>query len=176
MNWAHGTDPAGSLRHNHRIAGVLKQNGNLTRSCLYFLPQLEERVLDWQSSPASSLNSWFSVAPNWAELVLPALQYLAGESRGKVIFSVGSVSSSLPPTHPRLCPILLECSLTAYIHHDCLAPCGNGLCCPDMLLTYRSDLPAQGSQWFWVQHSLACVAYLWASISCSRAIQLLSVC
>ncbi|KAB0377285.1 hypothetical protein FD755_011729, partial [Muntiacus reevesi] len=46
------------------------------------LPLLEERVLDWQSSPASSLNSWFSAAPNWAELVLPALQYLAGESRG----------------------------------------------------------------------------------------------
>ncbi|KAM9763285.1 nuclear factor related to kappa-B-binding protein isoform 3-T3 [Dama dama] len=45
------------------------------------LPLLEERVLDWQSSPASSLNSWFSSAPNWAELVLPALQYLAGESR-----------------------------------------------------------------------------------------------
>lgn len=51
---------------------------------LPFLPQLEERVLDWQSSPASSLNSWFSAAPNWAELVLPALQYLAGESRGKI--------------------------------------------------------------------------------------------
>ncbi|XP_057551383.1 nuclear factor related to kappa-B-binding protein isoform X2 [Hippopotamus amphibius kiboko] len=45
------------------------------------LPMLEERVLDWQSSPASSLNSWFSASPNWAELVLPALQYLAGESR-----------------------------------------------------------------------------------------------
>ncbi|XP_074256971.1 nuclear factor related to kappa-B-binding protein isoform X5 [Saimiri boliviensis] len=45
------------------------------------LAMLEERVLDWQSSPASSLNSWFSAAPNWAELVLPALQYLAGESR-----------------------------------------------------------------------------------------------
>ncbi|XP_037697880.1 nuclear factor related to kappa-B-binding protein isoform X2 [Choloepus didactylus] len=45
------------------------------------LPVLEERVLDWQSSPASSLNGWFSAAPNWAELVLPALQYLAGESR-----------------------------------------------------------------------------------------------
>ncbi|XP_045716121.1 nuclear factor related to kappa-B-binding protein isoform X2 [Phyllostomus hastatus] len=45
------------------------------------LPVLEERVLDWQSSPASSLNSWFVAAPNWAELVLPALQYLAGESR-----------------------------------------------------------------------------------------------
>ncbi|CAO2635639.1 Nuclear factor related to kappa-B-binding protein [Lemmus lemmus] len=45
------------------------------------LPVLEDRVLDWQSSPASSLNSWFSAAPNWAELVLPALQYLSGESR-----------------------------------------------------------------------------------------------
>ncbi|KAL1781979.1 nuclear factor related to kappa-B-binding protein isoform X4 [Sigmodon hispidus] len=45
------------------------------------LPMLEDRVLDWQSSPASSLNSWYSAAPNWAELVLPALQYLAGESR-----------------------------------------------------------------------------------------------
>ena len=49
------------------------------------LPMLEDRVLDWQSSPASSLNSWFSAAPNWAELVLPALQYLAGESRGEVL-------------------------------------------------------------------------------------------
>lgn len=59
--------------------------------------QLEERVLDWQSSPASSLNSWFSAAPNWAELVLPALQYLAGESRGKMLFSGGSVFSPPPP-------------------------------------------------------------------------------
>ncbi|KAM6158646.1 nuclear factor related to kappa-B-binding protein [Rhynchocyon petersi] len=53
------------------------------------LPVLEERVLDWQSSPASSLNSWFSAAPSWTELVLPALQYLAGESR--------AVSSSSSP-------------------------------------------------------------------------------
>ncbi|XP_063121451.1 nuclear factor related to kappa-B-binding protein isoform X5 [Rattus norvegicus] len=51
------------------------------------LPMLEDRVLDWQSSPASSLNSWFSAAPNWAELVLPALQYLAGESRVPSSFS-----------------------------------------------------------------------------------------
>ncbi|OBS78420.1 hypothetical protein A6R68_19191 [Neotoma lepida] len=48
-----------------------------------FEKALEDRVLDWQSSPSSSLNSWFSAAPNWAELVLPALQYLAGESRGQ---------------------------------------------------------------------------------------------
>lgn len=69
---------------------LLVWHRTLTGSASPFL-QLEERVLDWQSSPASSLNSWFSAAPNWAELVLPALQYLAGESRGKELFSVGSV-------------------------------------------------------------------------------------
>ncbi|XP_015271281.1 PREDICTED: nuclear factor related to kappa-B-binding protein [Gekko japonicus] len=45
------------------------------------LSVLEDKVMDWQSSPASTLNSWFSFAPNWSELVLPALQYLTGESR-----------------------------------------------------------------------------------------------
>ncbi|KAF2988330.1 hypothetical protein EK904_008740, partial [Melospiza melodia maxima] len=45
------------------------------------LSVLEDKVLDWQSSHASALNNWFSFAPNWSELVLPALQYLAGESR-----------------------------------------------------------------------------------------------
>ncbi|XP_060107167.1 nuclear factor related to kappa-B-binding protein isoform X1 [Heteronotia binoei] len=45
------------------------------------LSVLEDKVMDWQSSPASTLNSWFSYAPNWSELVLPALQYLTGESR-----------------------------------------------------------------------------------------------
>ncbi|KAJ7305034.1 hypothetical protein JRQ81_010817 [Phrynocephalus forsythii] len=45
------------------------------------LSMLEDKVMDWQSSPASTLNSWFSFAPNWSELVLPALQYLTGESR-----------------------------------------------------------------------------------------------
>ncbi|NXA38986.1 NFRKB protein, partial [Eudromia elegans] len=45
------------------------------------LSVLEDRVLDWQSSPASTLNNWFSFAPNWSELVLPALQYLTGDSR-----------------------------------------------------------------------------------------------
>ncbi|XP_072835141.2 nuclear factor related to kappa-B-binding protein isoform X1 [Pogona vitticeps] len=45
------------------------------------LSVLEDKVMDWQSSPASPLNSWFSLAPNWSELVLPALQYLTGESR-----------------------------------------------------------------------------------------------
>ncbi|NXA51036.1 NFRKB protein, partial [Nothocercus julius] len=45
------------------------------------LSVLEDKVLDWQSSPASTLNNWFSFAPNWSELVLPALQYLTGDSR-----------------------------------------------------------------------------------------------
>uniref|UniRef100_A0A6G1REF4 Nuclear factor related to kappa-B-binding protein n=1 Tax=Hypotaenidia okinawae TaxID=2861861 RepID=A0A6G1REF4_9GRUI len=46
------------------------------------LSVLEDKVLDWQSSPASALNNWFSFASNWSELVLPALQYLTGDSRG----------------------------------------------------------------------------------------------
>ncbi|NXJ07908.1 NFRKB protein, partial [Odontophorus gujanensis] len=45
------------------------------------LSVLEDKVIDWQSSPASALNNWFSFAPNWSELVLPALQYLTGDSR-----------------------------------------------------------------------------------------------
>ncbi|XP_008496724.2 LOW QUALITY PROTEIN: nuclear factor related to kappa-B-binding protein [Calypte anna] len=45
------------------------------------LSVLEDKVLDWQTSPASALNNWFSFAPNWSELVLPALQYLTGDSR-----------------------------------------------------------------------------------------------
>lgn len=47
--------------------------------------QLEDKVMDWQSSPASTLNSWFSFVPNWSELVLPALQYLTGVSRGEAV-------------------------------------------------------------------------------------------
>ncbi|KAM4651392.1 nuclear factor related to kappa-B-binding protein isoform 2-T2 [Discoglossus pictus] len=46
------------------------------------LPLLEDKVSDWQSSPASTLNSWFSAAPNWCDLVHPALFYLSGESKG----------------------------------------------------------------------------------------------
>ncbi|KAJ8402157.1 hypothetical protein AAFF_G00370220 [Aldrovandia affinis] len=42
---------------------------------------LEEKVQQWQASPASTLNPWFSSAPCWSELVLPALQFLAGESK-----------------------------------------------------------------------------------------------
>uniref|UniRef100_A0A8D3CPE5 Nuclear factor related to kappaB binding protein n=1 Tax=Scophthalmus maximus TaxID=52904 RepID=A0A8D3CPE5_SCOMX len=44
---------------------------------------LEEKVQMWQSSPASSLNVWFSSASCWSDLVLQALQFLAGETKGK---------------------------------------------------------------------------------------------
>lgn len=37
----------------------------------------------WQSCPASSLNPWFSAVPCWSDLVLQALQFLAGETKGK---------------------------------------------------------------------------------------------
>ncbi|KAM8927979.1 nuclear factor related to kappa-B-binding protein [Pelodytes ibericus] len=46
------------------------------------LPLLEDKVSDWQMSPASTLNSWFSVAPNWCDLVQSALLYLSGECKG----------------------------------------------------------------------------------------------
>uniref|UniRef100_A0A8C4EZK2 Nuclear factor related to kappaB binding protein n=1 Tax=Dicentrarchus labrax TaxID=13489 RepID=A0A8C4EZK2_DICLA len=45
-------------------------------------PSLEEKVQMWQSSPASSLNVWFSSVPCWSDLVLQALQFLAGETKG----------------------------------------------------------------------------------------------
>uniref|UniRef100_A0A8C5EWR5 DEUBAD domain-containing protein n=1 Tax=Gouania willdenowi TaxID=441366 RepID=A0A8C5EWR5_GOUWI len=48
---------------------------------------LEEKVQVWQTSPASSLNAWFSSASCWSELVLQALQFLAGETKGKCGFS-----------------------------------------------------------------------------------------
>lgn len=35
----------------------------------------------WQSSPASSLNMWFSSVPCWSDLVLQAVQFLAGETK-----------------------------------------------------------------------------------------------
>lgn len=38
----------------------------------------------WQSTPASTLNPWFSMAPCWSELAVSALQFLAGESKCKV--------------------------------------------------------------------------------------------
>ncbi|XP_056399316.1 LOW QUALITY PROTEIN: nuclear factor related to kappa-B-binding protein [Hyla sarda] len=43
---------------------------------------LEDKVSHWQSSPASTLNSWFSAVPNWCDLVHSALLYLSGDSKG----------------------------------------------------------------------------------------------
>ncbi|XP_066502154.1 nuclear factor related to kappa-B-binding protein [Hoplias malabaricus] len=42
---------------------------------------IEEKVQQWQNSPASALNPWFSMAPSWSELVVAALQFLAGENK-----------------------------------------------------------------------------------------------
>lgn len=51
---------------------------------------LEEKVQHWQSSPASSLNPWFSSVSCWSELVLPALHFLAGETKtGAMVLPTG---------------------------------------------------------------------------------------
>ncbi|XP_038635334.1 nuclear factor related to kappa-B-binding protein isoform X2 [Scyliorhinus canicula] len=50
---------------------------------------IEEKVLEWQISAPSTLNSWFSDASNWSELVHSALRFLSGEC--------GSGMSALPP-------------------------------------------------------------------------------
>ncbi|TNM84906.1 hypothetical protein fugu_009084 [Takifugu bimaculatus] len=42
---------------------------------------LEDKVQAWQASPASSLNVWFSSVPCWSDLVVQALQFLAGETK-----------------------------------------------------------------------------------------------
>uniref|UniRef100_A0A8C7YH02 Nuclear factor related to kappa-B-binding protein n=1 Tax=Oryzias sinensis TaxID=183150 RepID=A0A8C7YH02_9TELE len=42
---------------------------------------LEEKVQMWQMCPASSFNPWFSFASCWSDLVLQALQFLAGETK-----------------------------------------------------------------------------------------------
>ncbi|KAM5131791.1 nuclear factor related to kappa-B-binding protein [Mantella aurantiaca] len=43
---------------------------------------LEEKVSLWQVSPASTLNSWYSTASNWCDLVHSALLYLSGDGKG----------------------------------------------------------------------------------------------
>ncbi|XP_059206907.1 nuclear factor related to kappa-B-binding protein isoform X1 [Centropristis striata] len=57
------------------LESILKAD-NLTSTLM-----LEEKVQIWQSSPASSLNVWFSSVPCWSDLVLQALQFLAGETK-----------------------------------------------------------------------------------------------
>ncbi|XP_056586603.1 nuclear factor related to kappa-B-binding protein [Triplophysa dalaica] len=63
----------------HLLKDVLRLEGLATSS------MVEEKVLQWQSSPASTLNPWFSIAPCWSESVVPALQFLAGESKSGVM-------------------------------------------------------------------------------------------
>uniref|UniRef100_A0A3B3Y2D3 DEUBAD domain-containing protein n=1 Tax=Poecilia mexicana TaxID=48701 RepID=A0A3B3Y2D3_9TELE len=46
---------------------------------------LEEKVQTWQSSPASSLNTWFSSASCWSDLVLQALQFLTARSMSSLL-------------------------------------------------------------------------------------------
>ncbi|XP_067827213.1 nuclear factor related to kappa-B-binding protein isoform X2 [Heptranchias perlo] len=54
---------------------------------------IEEKVLEWQVSAPSTLNSWFSDASNWSELVHSALRFLSGEgARG-----VSALPSNLTP-------------------------------------------------------------------------------
>ncbi|KAL4658599.1 nuclear factor related to kappa-B-binding protein isoform X3 [Arapaima gigas] len=61
------------------LEDILKMEGQATASTL------EEKVQQWQASPASTLNPWFSLAPCWSELILPALQFLSGENRAGVM-------------------------------------------------------------------------------------------
>ncbi|XP_057215692.1 nuclear factor related to kappa-B-binding protein isoform X2 [Triplophysa rosa] len=63
----------------HLLKDVLRLEGLATSS------MVEEKVQQWQSSPASTLNPWYSMAPCWSESVVPALQFLAGESKSGVM-------------------------------------------------------------------------------------------
>ncbi|XP_028664302.1 nuclear factor related to kappa-B-binding protein [Erpetoichthys calabaricus] len=57
------------------LEGILRLEGQLS------LTTIEEKVTQWQASPASTLNPWFSLSPCWSELVLSAFHFLAGESK-----------------------------------------------------------------------------------------------
>ncbi|XP_063059199.1 nuclear factor related to kappa-B-binding protein isoform X2 [Engraulis encrasicolus] len=68
-----------ALSFFHLLENILRQE-NLATSAL-----LEERIQQWQTSPASTLNPWYSLAPCWSDLVQPALHFLAGETKPGVI-------------------------------------------------------------------------------------------
>uniref|UniRef100_A0A3B4G978 Nuclear factor related to kappaB binding protein n=1 Tax=Pundamilia nyererei TaxID=303518 RepID=A0A3B4G978_9CICH len=57
------------------LENILRTEGPASTSVL------EEKVQIWQSSPASSINAWFSSASCWSDLVVQALQFLAGETK-----------------------------------------------------------------------------------------------
>ncbi|KAK7482554.1 hypothetical protein BaRGS_00026155, partial [Batillaria attramentaria] len=44
--------------------------------------KLEERVREWQESPASALNAWLPMQQNWVECVVSALKFLSGDVLG----------------------------------------------------------------------------------------------
>lgn len=68
-------------RVSHTYYNIDHSSDN-TYNAYVFISQFEEKVQIWQSSPASSLNVWFSSVPCWSDLVLQALQFLAGETKG----------------------------------------------------------------------------------------------
>lgn len=61
---------------------VLKCFLTINDNIQMLISQLEDKVQAWQASPASSLNVWFSTVPCWSDLVVQALQFLAGETKG----------------------------------------------------------------------------------------------
>ncbi|XP_062868013.1 nuclear factor related to kappa-B-binding protein [Trichomycterus rosablanca] len=68
----------------HLLEDIFKQDNMASSS------QIEEKVQQWQGSPASALNPWFSVSPCWCELIVSALQFLAGESKsGSMVLPSG---------------------------------------------------------------------------------------
>uniref|UniRef100_A0A674BP66 Nuclear factor related to kappaB binding protein n=1 Tax=Salmo trutta TaxID=8032 RepID=A0A674BP66_SALTR len=75
-------DPCQALMPSEAPAPSLDIPAALPDTPVTPLPSLEEKVRQWQTSPASSLNPRFSSASCWSEMVLPALHFLAGETKG----------------------------------------------------------------------------------------------
>uniref|UniRef100_A0A674BPW6 Nuclear factor related to kappaB binding protein n=1 Tax=Salmo trutta TaxID=8032 RepID=A0A674BPW6_SALTR len=75
-------DPCEALMPSEAPAPSVNITAALPETPVTPLPSLEEKVQQWQTSPASSLNPWFSSASCWSEMVLPALHFLAGETKG----------------------------------------------------------------------------------------------
>jgi hypothetical protein len=50
--------------------------------------KVEERVREWQESPASALNPWLRLQQNWVDCVVSALKFLSGDVLGIVIIII----------------------------------------------------------------------------------------
>uniref|UniRef100_A0A8C7PZ87 Nuclear factor related to kappaB binding protein n=1 Tax=Oncorhynchus mykiss TaxID=8022 RepID=A0A8C7PZ87_ONCMY len=74
-------DPCQALMPSEAPALSLDTPAALPDTPVPPLPSLEEKVRQWQTSPASSRNPRFSSASCWSEMVLPALHFLAGETK-----------------------------------------------------------------------------------------------